>query len=214
MTCRSYRYTGKKNRGGDKMNHFWTGLSIGLLWGVIADVFLLFIVLPQPDLRAGQEPAAWYQAVAPVGFALISVPFFAGLATYRLIAILVPDPGISDFAVVLTLCPMYGMLAGGFIGAGADRHSRRRAGRRTSPSLGKEERRTEVSRSLLEKAMTPFGGRVILFASITVVSGSWASASLTPRKTGFSGEVFLGNTPSGAANNPFITPGQSPHLYG
>ena len=98
------------------MSYFRAGICLGLIWGVLADVFLLFIVLPQPDVIPGvTEPAGWYQTVAPAGFALFSVPFFASLGTYRALAAVVPA-GVSDFFVVLILCPFYGMLAGGVIG--------------------------------------------------------------------------------------------------
>ena len=99
------------------MSYFRSGILFGLIWGVFADVFLLFVVLSQPDVIPGvTEPAGWYQAVAPVGFALFSVPFFASLGTYRAISAVIPGIGISDFFVVLVLCPMYGAIAGGIVG--------------------------------------------------------------------------------------------------
>jgi hypothetical protein len=99
------------------MSYFRSGILFGLMWGALADVFLLFVVLPQPDVIPGvTEPAGWYQAAAPVGFALFSVPFFASLGTYRAISAVIPGIGISDFFVVLVLCPLYGMIAGGVVG--------------------------------------------------------------------------------------------------
>ncbi len=111
------------------MSYFRSGILFGLMWGVLADVFLLFVVLPQPDIIPGYtEPAAWYQAVAPVGFALFSVPFFASLGTYRLLDAVFPGIAVSDFFIVLVLCPFYGMIAGGAIGFFAEmiRQSKKR----------------------------------------------------------------------------------------
>ena len=103
------------------MSYFRAGIGLGLIWGVLADVFLLFIVLPQPDVIPGvTEPAGWYQAIAPAGFALISVPFFASLGTYRAVAAILPGIGVSDFFMVLVLCPVYGMIVGAALGFFAD----------------------------------------------------------------------------------------------
>ncbi|MBP1928968.1 vacuolar-type H+-ATPase subunit I/STV1 [Methanolinea mesophila] len=100
------------------MGYFRSGILLGLMWGALADVFLLFVVLPQPDVIPGvTEPAGWYQAIAPAGFAIFSVPFFASLGTYRAVAALLPGFGASDFFVVLVLCPVYGMIAGAVIGS-------------------------------------------------------------------------------------------------
>jgi len=99
------------------MSYFRSCIFLGLMWGVLADVFLLFVVLPQPDVIPGvTEPAGWYTAIAPVGFALFSVPFFASLGTYRAVSAVIPGMGGSDFFVVLALCPLYGAIAGGVVG--------------------------------------------------------------------------------------------------
>ena len=108
------------------MGYFRSGILLGLMWGVLADVFLLFVVLPQPDVIPGvTEPAGWYQAIAPAGFAIFSVPFFASLGTYRAISAVIPL-GVSDFLVVLVLCPVYGMIAGAAIGSFAGMVKERR----------------------------------------------------------------------------------------
>jgi hypothetical protein len=99
------------------MSYFRSGILFGVMWGALADVFLLSVVLPQPDVMPGvTEPAGSYAAIAPVGFALFSVPFFASLGTYRAVSAFIPGIGGGDFFMVLVLCPLYGAIAGGVVG--------------------------------------------------------------------------------------------------
>jgi hypothetical protein len=51
-------FTHPLGAGEKSMSYFRAGIGLGLIWGVLADVFLLFIVLPQPEVIPGMTKPA------------------------------------------------------------------------------------------------------------------------------------------------------------